>query len=758
VAVKKQPIAFGKYYLLDRINIGGMAEVWRAKMYGESGFEKLVAIKRILPNIAEDEEFITMFIDEAKISVQLTHPNIAQVFDLGRIGDSYFIAMEYVAGRDLKAIFDRGRKRGEPAPIPLTCYAIAKMCEGLDHAHRKRDAAGLELHIVHRDVSPQNCLVSYEGEVKVIDFGIAKAANKASQTQAGILKGKFGYMSPEQVRGLPLDQRSDVFSAGIVLYEMLTGERLFTGESDFSVLEKVRQADVLPPTKYNRRIPEGLEKIVLTALAKDPDERYPYASDLANALQRYVVTSDAVFSRRDLMQSMKSTFAEDVENEKLREAEYAAIRLPRAMGSQAQSRGQPAAHAAPLKLSQEAPPKDNPGPVSRGAALRKVTETPLTAIADERTLVGFGIPTPVEMAAADPRAPGERDLVGDRTRAPRGPRAVRAAAAPDNSSVDETLFASSPHRPDARPAPGLDPARPAVGRPLPPNLDGPVRSRSPSASAPDDEPSSGPSARTRARPSRLKWILIGAGAGLAALLAGAAIAFMALGTGSVQVSYEPGDARVYLDGKEVCVRSPCIVSKLEPRPWTLEVRKDHFEGYVQAIEVPRNEVFRVSPDVKLELVATGVPAVIASDPGDAEVAIDGKVVKALGVADIWSGPLSVGQPHEIAVSKPGYSTWKRAVSPAIADGPLKEFARLERVAFKVSFVSTPPGADVLVDDTKIGSTPLTVETLDPSAAHTVVLQKRCFENVTRTLVAGSPSTEINAALRPAKERGCPERP
>jgi hypothetical protein len=616
VAVKKQPIPFGKYCLLDRINIGGMAEVWRAKALGETGFEKLVAIKRILPNIAEDDEFISMFIDEAKIAVQLTHDNIAQVFDLGRIGDSYFIAMEYVAGRDLKAIFDRGRNRGEPAPIPLTCYAIAKMCEGLDYAHRKRDAAGRELHIVHRDVSPQNCLVSYEGEVKVIDFGIAKAANKASQTQAGILKGKFGYMSPEQVRGLPLDQRSDVFSAGIVLYEMLTGERLFTGESDFSVLEKVRQADILPPTKYNRRIPEGLEKIVLTALAKDPDERYPYASDLADALRRYAVTSDAVFSRRDLMQSMKSTFAEDVENEKLRQAEYAVMRLLPTMASQA--RGQPAAPAAPLKPLQEAPPKAGPGPASRGAPTGRVTEAPQPAVTGERTLVSSGIPTPVEMAAADPRA-HERDLTGDRTRAPSGPR---AAAGLSSSSVDETLFATA-QRPHARPASGLEPARPAVGRPLPPNLGEPGRSRSLSESAPDDEPSD-PSARARTRPSRLKWVLIGAGAGLAILLAGAAIAFMALGTGSVQVSYEPSDARVYLDGKEVCVRSPCIVSKLEPRTWRLEVRKDPFEGYVQAVEVPRNEVFRVSPDVKLKPIATEVPAVIASDPADASFRSDDK--------------------------------------------------------------------------------------------------------------------------------------
>ncbi|MBX5481657.1 MAG: protein kinase [Myxococcaceae bacterium] len=308
-----------------------MAEVWRGKMFGAGGFERLVAIKRILPNIAEDEEFITMFIDEAKITVQLNHANVAQVYELGNIANNYFIAMEYIAGKDMRAIFDRCRKKGEPAPIPLTCYTVAKMCEGLDYAHRKKDNLGREMNIVHRDISPQNVLVSYEGEVKVIDFGIAKAAGKATKTQAGILKGKFAYMSPEQIRGLPLDRRSDIFAIGICLYEMLTGERLFVGDSDFSVLEKVRKAEVLPPSTFNRRIPEGLEKIVLKALAKDVEDRYQYASDLADDLQKFLITSDSIFSRKDLMQYMKSTFAEDVEREKLRLQEYAEIKPPEGM-------------------------------------------------------------------------------------------------------------------------------------------------------------------------------------------------------------------------------------------------------------------------------------------------------------------------------------------------------------------------------------------------------------------------------------------
>jgi eukaryotic-like serine/threonine-protein kinase len=302
-------IPFGKYYLLERINVGGMAEVFKAKTVGVEGFERIVALKRILPSIAEDEEFITMFIDEAKIAVQLQHANIAQIFDLGKVDDSYFIALEYVNGRDLRGIFDDLRKRGERMPMAQACYFTMQLCEGLDYAHNKRDVQGRDLNLVHRDVSPQNVLLGYDGEVKLIDFGIAKAAGKASKTQAGILKGKFGYMSPEQVRGLPIDRRSDIFALGIVLYEMLTGERLFIGESDFSTLEKVRNVEIIPPSSFNAEIPEKLERIVLKALEKNVEDRYQNAIDLHDDLQLFMHSVGQFASRKDLSAWMKRTFS-----------------------------------------------------------------------------------------------------------------------------------------------------------------------------------------------------------------------------------------------------------------------------------------------------------------------------------------------------------------------------------------------------------------------------------------------------------------
>jgi serine/threonine protein kinase len=324
----KKPIPFGKYYLLERINVGGMAEVFKAKTFGVEGFERIVAVKRILPNIAEDEEFITMFIDEAKIAVQLQHANIAQIFELGTFEDAYFIALEYVRGRDMRAIFDRLRQRGEILPLPQACYIIMQVCEGLDYAHNKRDSQGQELHLVHRDISPQNVLVGYEGEVKLIDFGIAKAAGKAGKTQAGILKGKFGYMSPEQVRGLPIDRRSDIFSVGICLYELLTNERLFVGESDFSTLEKVRNVEILPPSSYNRAIPPELEQIVLKALARDPEDRYQNAIDLHDDLQQFLYKFGIIGSRKDLAAWMKKSFPAEIEEENAKMEQFRQIAAP----------------------------------------------------------------------------------------------------------------------------------------------------------------------------------------------------------------------------------------------------------------------------------------------------------------------------------------------------------------------------------------------------------------------------------------------
>jgi serine/threonine protein kinase len=291
---------FGPYRLVRQIAVGGMAEIHLAKTGGIAGFEKYVALKMIHPNFAEDEQFIQMLVDEAKIAVQLTHGNIAQTFDLGRVGETYYITMEYVDGADLYKILRRASEQDLEMPLDVCAFIGKEVSSALDHAHRKRDHAGKSLGIVHRDVSPQNVLVSYSGEVKLVDFGIAKATMKVRQTAVGVIKGKYYYMSPEQAWGDPIDHRSDIFSAGIVLYEMITGQMMYLEEDLHKLLEMARKAEVPPPSKLRRGVPPQLERIVMHALAKVPGERYQSAGDLATDLERFLHAYSPVFTASKL--------------------------------------------------------------------------------------------------------------------------------------------------------------------------------------------------------------------------------------------------------------------------------------------------------------------------------------------------------------------------------------------------------------------------------------------------------------------------
>jgi eukaryotic-like serine/threonine-protein kinase len=279
---------FGPYRLAQLLATGGMAEIHLAKTRGIEGFEKYVALKMIHPNFSSDEHFIQMLIDEAKISVQLQHVNIAHTFDLGRVGDTYYIAMEFVDGSDLFRILRRASEQDRYMPLETAVYIAKEVASGLDYAHRKRDAAGRSMGIVHRDVSPQNVLISHAGEVKIVDFGIAKATMRAKQTAVGVIKGKYYYMSPEQAWGDPLDHRTDIFSAGILLYEMLTGQMLYLEEDMTKLLEMVRRADIPPPSSKRREIPRELDRIVMRALAKKPDLRWQTAQDYATELERFL--------------------------------------------------------------------------------------------------------------------------------------------------------------------------------------------------------------------------------------------------------------------------------------------------------------------------------------------------------------------------------------------------------------------------------------------------------------------------------------
>ena len=323
------PDRFGQYEILERISSGGMAELFRARRSGVEGFQKIVAIKKILPHIAGDEEFITMFADEAKLAAQLNHPNIVHIFDLGKIeAGGYFIAMEHVEGRDLRSILHMARETGLRLPVPLAVGIAAKVGAALDYAHRRRGDDGRDLNIVHRDVSPPNILVSTEGDIKLCDFGIAKAASKVSRTESGALKGKVPYMSPEQAWGKPVDQRSDIYSLGAVLFEMLTGRKLFQGDSDLNVLEKVRAGDVVLPSSLNPDVPPGLDAAVLKALAREPEERYLRTSDMLRDLETVLRTYEPPPSSADLAIYVRSLETEEAARRDARAREMQARAKP----------------------------------------------------------------------------------------------------------------------------------------------------------------------------------------------------------------------------------------------------------------------------------------------------------------------------------------------------------------------------------------------------------------------------------------------
>ncbi|HWM85961.1 MAG TPA: protein kinase, partial [Kofleriaceae bacterium] len=296
--------------LLERISHGGMAEVFRAKTQGTAGFERVVAIKLLLPQVANDAEFITMLIDEAKIAGQLSHANIAQIFDLGQVDGRYYIVQEYVPGHDLRAILHHLEDIHSRLGVAQACHVILKICEALDYAHNKRDAQGQPLNLVHRDISPQNVIVSHEGEVKLIDFGIVKAEGRATRTLAGLVKGKFAYMSPEQIRGLPVDRRSDVFACGIILHELLTGLPLFKRGSEFETLQRARAGEIEPPSRLNRDVPPELDRIVLKALARHVDDRYQTAIALRDELWEFVRTAGLFHNRDQLAGWMREVFGE----------------------------------------------------------------------------------------------------------------------------------------------------------------------------------------------------------------------------------------------------------------------------------------------------------------------------------------------------------------------------------------------------------------------------------------------------------------
>ena len=283
------PTRVGRYEVISHLATGGMAQIYLARQSGLGSFERHVVLKTILRERASDQRFVTMFLDEAKLAATLNHHNVAQVFEVDQADGAYFMAMEYVHGENVRAVLETTIRRGWTVPLELAVAIISGAAAGLHHAHERRGKHGQPLNIVHRDVSPANIMVGFDGSVKVLDFGIAKAEERATKTVGGTIKGKYGYMSPEQCRGKPLDRRSDIFALGIVLYELTTLRRAFKGKDDFETMKRIVSSDVVLPSVAVPGYPRELEAILLTALANDPAARFQTAAELIEALDAFAV-------------------------------------------------------------------------------------------------------------------------------------------------------------------------------------------------------------------------------------------------------------------------------------------------------------------------------------------------------------------------------------------------------------------------------------------------------------------------------------
>lgn len=318
---------FGKYILLEKLASGGMAEVYLCKSTGAEGVNKFVAIKRILPQYSENPEFVEMFKEEAKIAVNLSHSNIVSIYDFGIERSQFFIVMDYLEGKNLRQITTELKKQNQALTIEQIVYIIKEASAGLDHAHRSVDhSTGRPLNIIHRDISPQNLMISYDGEVKVIDFGIAKAENQIEATKAGTLKGKYGYMSPEQADGQGIESSTDIFSLGIILWELLANDRLFTASNEAAILRKIRECQIPLIRKLNPSVPNELEKIVHKALAKDKSLRYQTTAAFHRDLNRFLNTAFPEFSPHDFAVFMKETFTGDFLDIQRKRVEYSKIK------------------------------------------------------------------------------------------------------------------------------------------------------------------------------------------------------------------------------------------------------------------------------------------------------------------------------------------------------------------------------------------------------------------------------------------------
>jgi len=747
------PQPFGKYYLVDKLAVGGMAEVYLARPpQGGTTGPRYLAVKRILPHFSNNAQFIDMFIDEAKISVQLEHENIVPVYDLGKIGETYFLAMEFVAGQDLKNIVNRCRDRGVRLSYEHAAWIVAELLKGLDYAHKKTDRAGKPLGIVHRDISPQNILVGYDGGVKITDFGIAKAESKLDSTQVGTLKGKFGYMAPEQVvaGGPPLDQRADIFAAGIILWELVTGHRLFHGTSEIEILERVRAARFDPPSAFVPDVPRELERIIFKSLMKDRDKRYTTAFDFQVDLSRFLAAFAPQFNQNELAGVMEELFSAEIALAKSKwnvvigpvidrsKVEEGAINESTRPDQTRVSDG--AIEQTTTRAGTPAPAAMPVSPAAQQTITRATGKTPPPRVDPDARLVAartqVSAPVPAPAAASlrpedlfDEGSPfdngPEKDPTVSRTVTNNEAPAFEESESTALEQVDRTMMVprmptpqrAAPAAPAARPSPTPSRQSPTPSRPAPT----PGRSAgaqpisAPNPPAPKPVPRAANAPPPPPPPAHLEEFA----------------------TGTADTDLSGGKRRGSRAGVVVllgtllglAVAGALAFTGAFPNPFAPPV-----------IEVTSNV--------------------------DGAVSIDGNVVLASGRSGNWR----VGEGDRvISVSKPGYETFTRRVSVQRGDRltieatlrvpasptPTASGTPAPPISAMIRVETTPAGAQVFLDGAAKGKSPVTLDGLDPTKAVvlTVVRDGYVTENRTVTPKAGE-TTPIQITLS-ADAKGLP---
>ncbi|RDV39019.1 serine/threonine protein kinase [Bradymonadaceae bacterium TMQ3] len=591
VLALERPLLFGKYTLLERVSVGGMAEVFRAKPLGAPDPNRYFALKRILPHLAEDEDFIRMFIDEARLTVQLRHPNVVQNFELGKFQSSFYILMEFVAGQDLLALQKLVRRQNTILSVDMACHILHEIACGMDYVHRKTDENGNPLNIIHRDISPQNVLVSWDGQVKVIDFGIAKAASQSTRTQVGVLKGKFGYMSPDQVRGYDIDHRSDIFAMGTLFWELLTNQRLFRGESQIETMRLIRDPQIESPRLFNPGVPEQVEAIVMRALAADREDRYQWAGEMAADLKAYLTRQKPPYHRSQLTTWMRSAFVEEYDAEKQKREHFRRINT---------------ADDVRQLFSQSYGPGGNDGDVELEEATQiwDVDEAPdegvdLDAFVANHTVVqAGGLELSDYEAWAD--APDTIDETRDEVEA-RLDEVLSAEPTGRHTAASPRPALRAMFDAEATDVTGV--ANPQRALALIQNT-GTRETPSLAAAAPESPPA-GLDAGTRRR------IIAAFVTVLAVALLGAAALYLMMrkppepvappaATLNVQAAPAQG-VSVWIDGVERAQGSPAIITDLAPGTYAVELRHPDYEPLVQSIQIRAEEHAEIRADLAADV-------------------------------------------------------------------------------------------------------------------------------------------------------------